>query len=672
VAAATTAVQVREAEEPARPPSGRHIVTLAAIYYLLAALAVTLWLWRDPASRTVAANANDADQFAWFFRYDATAIAHLRLPALVTTAMNAPHGVNVMWNTFMLLPGVLLAPVTLLFGPQSALTLFMTAGFAGSATAMFAVLRRWGVRTACAALGGAVYGFSPALVHSAIGHYDLQFAVFPPLIIDVGLRLALGRVSAVRGGLWLGLLVTAQLFITEETLLGTALAGVVLAAVVVVSRPRAVAAKLRTLAALKTLAAGFGLAACVVGVVAGYPLWVQFFGPLHQGGSPFTPDFFKNDLSTSVVPSSFLLFHTTASATEALRYQGHLPEYLGYLGWPLLITGVAALACFWRRLPVRATGVAWIVLGVFSLGGTLLFGGHEHATIKLPWYWLQGLPVVNAALPDRFAIEADAAAAALLAFAAEAAIPIFAAFAARRSLRLASDAAVPTFAASAARRLPRIAPGRLPCIGPRLSRGAPGWLSRLATGWRPTAVVLACAILVVLPIVPKPLPAAAATPLPPGWSAVFTSLRLSPSAHVLVVPIPMSTFTEPMRWQADTGEPGSFVGGYFMGPAWNGRGYIDADGTPPAGLYLNAMWLKSTLGLPRSLTGGVPKSAYPGSASFVGVKAVTDAAMRAQIAAWRVSAVVAVAKPGSVLGQYLTALLGQPAAAAGDVLAWRV
>jgi hypothetical protein len=598
-------------------------VTLAAVYYLLAALAVTLWLWRDPASRTVAGNPNDADQFAWFFRYDATAIAHLRLPALVTTAMNAPQGVNVMWNTFMLLPGVLLAPVTLLFGPQSALTLFMTAGFAGSATAMFAVLRRWDASTACAALGGAVYGFSPALLHSAIGHYDLQFAVFPPLIIDVGLRLALGRVSAVRGGLWLGLLVTAQLFITEETLLGTAIAGFVLAAVVTVSRPRAVARK------LAALAGGLGIAACVVGVIAGYPLWVQFFGPLHQHGSPFTPDFFKNDLSTFVVPSSYLLFHTEGSAAEALRYQGHLPEYLGYLGWPLLIAAAAAVVGFWRRLPVRAAGVACLVLGVFSLGGTLLFGGHEHVAIKLPWYWLQGLPVLSAALPDRFSIEADGAAAALLAFAADAAVPAFAAFAARR-------------------------------------------LPNLAAGWRPAAVVLSCAILAVLPVVPAPLPAAAATPLPPGWSAVFTSLRLPASAHVLVVPIPMSTFTEPLRWQADTGEPGSLVGGYFMGPAWNGRGYIDGSGTPATGLYLNAMWLKSIQGLPKSLAVGVPQSAYPASESFVGIKAVTDTAMRAQIAAWRATVVVAVAKPDSVLGHYLTVLFGRPSAAAGDVLAWRV
>jgi len=623
VAAATTAVQAREAQEPARPASGRRTVTLAAVYYLLAALAVTLWLWRDPASRTVAGNANDADQFAWFFRYDATAIAHLRLPALVTTAMNAPQGVNVMWNTFMLLPGVLLAPVTLLFGPQSALTLFMTAGFAGSATAMFAVLRRWDASTACAALGGAVYGFSPALLHSAIGHYDLQFAVFPPLIIDVGLRLALGRVSAVRGGLWLGLLVTTQLFITEETLLGTAIAGFVLAAVVTVSRPRAVAGMLRA------LTGGLGIAACVVGVIAGYPLWVQFFGPLHQHGSPFTPDFFKNDLAAFVVPSSYLLFHTSGSAAEASRYQGHLPEYLGYLGWPLLIASAAAIAVLWRRLPVRAVGVTFGVLAVFSLGGTLLFGGHEHAAIKLPYYWLQGLPVLSSALPDRYSIEADGAAAALLAFAADAAVPAFAAFAARR-------------------------------------------LPRLATGWRPAAVVLSCAILTVLPIVPRPLPAADASPPPPGWSAVFTSLRLPASAHVLVVPVPISTFTEPLRWQADTGEPGSLVGGYFMGPDWNGRGYIDGNGPRPASLYLNAMWLKSLQGLPASLAAGVPQSAYPASEGFVGVKAVTDAAMRAQIAAWRVTVVVAVAKPGSALGQYLSVLFGRPSAAAGDLLAWRV
>jgi len=611
------------AGERVRPSSDRRTLTLAAVYYLLAAVAVTLWLWRDPASRTVAGNPNDADQFAWFFRYDATAIAHLRLPALVTTAMNAPQGVNVMWNTFMLLPGVLLAPVTLLFGPQTSLTVLMTAGFAGSALALFYVLRRWGVSVAGAAIGGAVYGFSPAMVHSAIGHYDLQFAALAPLIVDAGLRLATGRTRPVRGGAWLGVLVGAQLLISEEILFGAAAAGGMMAIVLAAGRPRAVRR------AVRPVAGGLGVAACVTAVIAGYPLGVQFFGPLDQAGSPFTTDFFKNDLSSFVVPSSFMLFHTGGSAAEAAKYQGNLPEYLGYLGWPLLIVLVLAMIAFWRRLPVRATAIAALVLAVFSLGGTLLYSGQEHAWLKLPWYWLQSLPVLSAALPDRFSVVADGAAAALLALAVDAAVPAFAAYAARRR-------------------------------------------SRLASGWRPAAVVVAVAVLAVLPIVPRPLPAAAATPLPDGWSAVFAELKLPPEASVLVVPLPMSTFTEPLRWQADTGEPASIVGGYFMGPAWDGHAYIDGNGTPAAGLYLNAMWLGSGKGLPTSIATGVPGSAYPTSGSYIAIKAVPDQKVLAQVKDWNVSAVVAVAERGSRLGRYLTHLFGPPTAVAGDVLGWRV
>jgi hypothetical protein len=634
VTAASTAVPVRPSTvELARPLGSRRTVALAGLYYLLAALAVTLWLWRDPASRTVAGNPNDADQFAWFFRYDATAIAHFHLPALVTTAMNAPQGVNVMWNTFMLLPGIVLAPVTLACGPQASLNLLLTAGFAGSATAMFAVLRRWQVGVPAAALGAAVYGFSPALLHSAIGHYDLQFAVLPPLIVDAVLRLATGRSSVMRGGLRLGLLATAQLFITEETLFGAGVAAALMLIVIAASRPRDVRAR------VAALAGGLGIAACVVAVIAGVPLWVQFFGPLHQTGSPFTTDFFKNDLSGFVVPSSFLLFHTAGSAAEALRYQGQLPEYLGYLGWPLIAVLVAGTIRFWRRLPVRACAVACAVLLVFSLGGTLLFSGHEHAWIKLPWYWVQSLPVLGAALPDRFSIVADGAAAALLACCADAAVPAVAAFA-------------------------QSIPGRRP---PRLASSR-GWARKWAA-W-PTAVVMSGAVLAVLPIVPRPLPAAAATPVPPGWSAAFAALDLPASATVLTVPVPMSTFTEPLRWQADTGQPATLVGGYFMGPGWNGRAYTDGSGLSQAGRYLNALWAESGAGLPASLANGVPASADPRSPDYVRIEAVDVKRMLAQITAWHVTAVVAVTVRNSVLGNYLVNLLGPPSVITGDVMAW--
>ena len=359
---------------------------------------------------------------------------------------------------------------------------------------------------------------------------------------------------------------------------------------------------------------------------------MQFFGPLHENSSPFTTDFFKNDLSGFVVPSSYLLFHTAGSAAEALRYQGQLPEYLGYLGWPLIAVLAAGTIRFWRRLPVRACAVACAVLEVFSLGGTLLASGHEHHWIKLPFYWLQSLPVLSAALPDRFSIVADGAAAALLACCADAAVPALAGFA----------LSIP------GRRLPR-----------------------LASGGRPAAVVLGCAALAVLPIVPRPLPAVAAISVPPGWSAAFATLDLPASATVLAVPVPMSTFTEPLRWQADTGQPRTLVGGYFMGPAGNGRAYTDGSGLSQAGRYLNILWAESGAGLPATLTGGVPASADPVSPSYVRIEQVSPATMRAQIAAWHVTAVVAVAVRNSDLGDYLTSVLGPPAVAAGDVMAWR-
>ena len=146
---AKTIVGSAGAQGGARPiPRVRLAAWLILCCYLAAALVLTWRLWADPASRTqiVAANgtSHDVRPFAWFLRYDATAVAHGHLPALVTTALNAPRGINLMWNTSLLLPGVVLAPVTMLAGPQVTLAILLTLAFAGSAASLFVVLRRWG------------------------------------------------------------------------------------------------------------------------------------------------------------------------------------------------------------------------------------------------------------------------------------------------------------------------------------------------------------------------------------------------------------------------------------------------------------------------------------------------------------------------------------------------
>ena len=137
--------------------------------YLLAAYALTWRLWADPGARMVSGNPGDVNLLAWFMRYSATAVSHGRLPALVTTGLNAPQGINLMWNASMLLPGILLAPVTLLAGPWASLNLLLTLGFAGSAASLFWVLRWWGASITAAAVGGAGVRVLPGAGHRQHG-----------------------------------------------------------------------------------------------------------------------------------------------------------------------------------------------------------------------------------------------------------------------------------------------------------------------------------------------------------------------------------------------------------------------------------------------------------------------------------------------------------------------
>jgi hypothetical protein len=603
VSVVPSAVEQSRAADRARAGAGGGAQWLILACYLLGAVALTWRLWADPTARSTVGDPGpaDVDLFAWFLRYEATAIAHGHLPALVTTAMNAPRGINLMWNTSILLPGMLVSPVTLLAGPQVSLTLLLTLGFAGSAASLFFVLRRWGASLGAAALGGAVYGFSPALLDSGIAHYMLVLAILPPLIIDALLRVVTGRGAAGRSGVWLGLLAAAQLLTGEEMLVNTAMAGLVLVVVLAASRPRAIADR------VQGAALGIGTATVVAIVICGYPLWEQFHGPLAEHGSPWPTASFITAPGTFVTPPGTLLFHTSASAAAAAVDPPGLWEYLGYLGWPLLVVLVAAALWFWRDLRVRAAAICWAFLELCTLGGhTIRVGGLRYPGSLLPWHWLEGLPVFSQMLPSRLSILADGAAAAVLAF----------------SLDLARS---PTRRQAAA------------------AAGTAAWLR--------TSVFAAVAVLAVLPIVPLPVQTIRATPVPAGWQATFARLRLASDATVLVVPVPYSQRAQTLRWQADTGQPRSLVGGWFIGPDSSGQAVVEYFGPPRINtfaLYLDALW------------SGSPPASGP-----------SPQQIRADLAYLRPTAVVAVTGRGSALGRFLTGLFGRPSFQVGQMLAWR-
>ena len=251
-------------------------------------------------------------------------------------------------------------------------------------------------------------------------------------------------------------------------------------------------------------------------------------------------------------------------------------------------------------------GLTALLLGVLSLGGHLLMSGATHQDVTLPWHWLENLPLGGSVLPDRLSILVDGAAATLLAVAIDLGVG-------------------------------RAAPGPDPAAHRHALGGGGAGL--------PAAGAAAAA----------GRPHAAA---PAGWTAAFAALHLRRGAQILVVPVPEVHLTAAMRWDADSATQYALIGGYFIGPAWNGLAYVDGDGLAPTAVYLDELWATGLRpGSPLAVE--ATQAGLPAPASSSGAPPA-QAQVAADLASWRPAAVVAVTRPDSALAGYLTALLGPP------------
>jgi hypothetical protein len=484
-----------------------------ALISLSFSLYLTWHLLGGLPSRMIAGNTADIRLFTWYLENDSVSVLHGRDPLLFAT-MNAPVGVNGMWNTSILLPALVMTPVTLLAGPLAAYNVLFVVALATGPLGAFPLLRRFTSSRAAAGLGALVFGFSPAVIAAGLGHINLVLTGLMPITLLLAYDLVSGRRDPVNGGAALGLAAAGLLFTSEELLFQTALAVVVAGALVLVTQPRIV-----TMTALRRVARGSLVALGVFLLICAWPLWLQFWGPLHQHGSPFTLSFFEADLRGFYVPSRLLWLTTPGSSAFAASYGGGAPEYLAYLGIPLLIvalfTGLARITDPRARL-LLGTGA---VFALFSLGGTLLYNGHQTG-VHLPWGAVEGWPVFGSALPDRFAVVVALAAAGLLAVAVD-------------------------------------------------------WLVRTGRpAARAGAVLLAGACLV--PLLPRPY-ATTTTPAVPPFFA--TAGRWLPAGStVLVLPYPTGSQTLPLAWQAAAHMAFRMPGGYFIGPAAGGQAYVGGPG----------------------------------------------------------------------------------------------
>jgi hypothetical protein len=377
-----------------RRPSWPTLVVLLA--YLVAALAIMWPLWTPLGDRTSAVNPGDMALFTWLMEWPPHAVAHGENPWF-SDAINAPTGVNLMWNNGMSLPALALWPVSALFGGLATVAVLLTLGMAGSAATAYAALRSLSVRIGPAAIGGALFGFSPAMLAQTHGHPNLVFNVLAPVIVLLVVRLVTNPEPRRRDAILLGLTAAAQVLIGEEILLLTGIVAVLLVAALALSRPELARQRARPVGLRAADALG------VFVVLAALPLGFQLFGPLEQHGLPFDPAFYSADLAGYVVPTELQQLSTEATRTRSEEFPGGLEEHTAYLGWPLIALCVGLLVLWWRSLRVRIALLTAVVVAVFALGERLTIDGQEKS-LRLPWDLLNDLPFFEHVVQTRFAI----------------------------------------------------------------------------------------------------------------------------------------------------------------------------------------------------------------------------------------------------------------------------
>ena len=373
---------------------GFHVVALACF----TVPAAVLWwhVWSGHPSAVLTCGCGDPAQEVWFVAWPAWAIAHLHSPVF-SGAVNVPDGANLLSNTSGTLVGIVLAPVTWVFGPVAATNAALTLAPALSAWACFAAIRPLVTWKAGAVPAALVYGYSAAIVTSlTFGHVSVSVLVIPPFLFTTLHEIVIRQEHTVRrDGLLLAALVVVQFFLSPEILVMCVVLAVVgLLAVMAVGWRQL---RGRAGHALPALALGGGVSLALLA----YPTWYGLAGPQAVSGVLFALAPISGvPLSGFLAPGAY-----GARAPEYIRFGG----YLGRMGPPPdYIGGGVALAALGSVVIGRRRPLTWLLVFlaavVFSLalGGYLLGAPSWLGHPWLPWRDLWRLPVLKEILPFQF------------------------------------------------------------------------------------------------------------------------------------------------------------------------------------------------------------------------------------------------------------------------------
>ena len=390
-----------------RRPAFVHLAVLGG--YLAAGIAVswpraTYLAGKLPATR-------DAGSYVWDFWWVAHQLVHLGNP-WDTRAIAAPVGVQLGLHALLPLPGVLLAPVTLIFGPSASYNLLSIALPGLLCYATYRVARLWLRSQPGAIAAGAFFGLSAMLVWRSWYHLNLALGeLFIPIALEAAVRLT--RRPGWRQAVILGVVLGAAVLTDQEMAVLVIIVAVLTLAPWLLRRTAPGPVVKQSVAKLRAA----GLAA-VVALVLASPQLIAIMQQARSGGMTSPPGSlqasyrgYSGSLPDMFAPSpriaDFGLGHL------GFIFHGPLSDGVPTFGLLLSVLAVAGTAAQWRRVSTRLLALCWLACAALALGPVLRVGphllvpvpqlvGNWRVSAVMPFTWFAKLPGLSGFRePDR-------------------------------------------------------------------------------------------------------------------------------------------------------------------------------------------------------------------------------------------------------------------------------
>ena len=374
-----------------RHPLAAHLLLLAG--YLVTGMAVTWPRVTYLAGRLP--SLRDAGGYVWDFWWVARQVSHLSSP-WSTRYLAAPVGAGLGYHTLMPLPGLLMTPVTLAFGPSLSYNLLSILCPGLLCYVMYRAARLWLPTQLGAIAAGGFFGLSAILTWRSWYELNLALgALFLPLALEAAVRLT--RRPGRRQAIVMGVVMGAAILTDQES---AVLAGIVAGLVLVPWLARHPSAARLRAAAL----------AAVTGLIVASPQLIVMF---RQVSADRPPAGRPGLLDVNYVVSGASLQEMFSPSprvadyglTAVAQYYHHGPYSIVIASFGVILTALAlfGIVVSWRRRHARSLALLWAVCVVLSMGSVVWVGSRFYVPLAsvvhgvrismiMPFTWFTRIP----------------------------------------------------------------------------------------------------------------------------------------------------------------------------------------------------------------------------------------------------------------------------------------